>query len=95
MSDTEEVKASLSIEKKKIPKTMGIFKYSNKSKKGSSSLFFFSSSEYFSLLFLTNISSKGIKINVKIMAEQLARLLVDYLVLLEGKTQEVLLQVLL
>ena len=40
------MKANLSIEKKKIPNTIGIFKYNSKSKKGSSNLLFFSSSVY-------------------------------------------------
>ena len=69
ISDTEEVKANLSREKKKIPNTIGIFKYNNKSKKGSSNLLFFSSSVYSSSLFFTIVSRMGIKINVNTTAK--------------------------
>ena len=68
ISYTEEVTASFSSEKKKIPNTIGIFKYNSRSKKGSRFLFLFSSSVYFSSLFLTIISRSGIKTNVKTTA---------------------------
>ena len=46
ISYTELVRESFSIEKKKTPNTIGIFRYNSKSKKGSRFLFFFSSSVY-------------------------------------------------
>jgi hypothetical protein len=50
-SETEVTRINLFREKKKIPKTIGIFKYKRITKKGSNNLFAFSCSVYFSSLF--------------------------------------------